>query len=100
MLNKTFANVTFGNLTVRQLGTSQDLAVVVPVSVNLTDAQYAVLAGAEVDPITFQLNITATDGGDNMTSAWTVTQIVIGVLVVMPSWPQTTMPAAIFLKTF
>ena len=88
VLNKTFANVTFGNLTIRQLGTSQDLAVVVPVAVNLTDAQYAALARAEDPPFTFQLNITATDGGDNTTRALAVTQIVIDMgndAVVVPN---------------
>ena len=79
VLNKTFAHVTFGDPLVRQLDANQDLAVVMPVAVNLTDAQYAALTRVDESLITFELNITATDRGDTMTRALAVTQIVIDI---------------------
>ena len=61
---------------VRRVGRSQEIAVVVPVDFNLTDAQFTAL-GSRGESTTFQLNITVTDADAAAASAWAVTEIII-----------------------
>ena len=65
-----------GEPRVRRVGRSQEIAVVVPVDFNLTDAQFIALRSRN-ETTTFQLNITVTDAHDAAASAWAVTEIII-----------------------
>ena len=80
-LNQTqiapLANLSFGDLSIRQEGTSQNITVVVPVLLNLTDAQFNALGMR--GGVSFRLNITVIDAGDPATLAWMVTQIIIAI---------------------
>ena len=65
-----------GDPLVRRVGRSQEIAVVVPVDLNLTDAQFSALE-TRGETTTFQLNVTVTDADAAAASAWAVTEIII-----------------------
>ena len=73
------ANITFGPARPQRLGASPDIEVIVPVRMQLNETQYAAL-DQERGLIYFQINVTATDAGDETLEAQTQTNntLVVG----------------------